>query len=287
MLRARLRIWEAAKNQQYYAARSLIAAAGSKSPKAIDREDVAAACAAQLRHPSQFTRSTRMKAMRTLLTLLREEYGAPRLQQHVPRVPKPAPRNITATDTERSQIMAAAPPYLRVWLLLCSDLAMRSGTAARIAPINYDEERRELSFTTKFGTAQTLPVTDALADLFAMAQGGDARTPYTMLLPRMPRYGCTRPMPPRRTNSKHHVTHLRKQFRKLLAEQGISKPLRPHDLRRTTAVRTLEACGDLRLVQALLGHRELATTLYYLDHRNTPVSRAVLETAKLNERKKQ
>jgi len=44
----------------------------------------------------------------------------------------------------------------------------------------------------------------------------------------------------------------------------------------------LDLTKDIRAVQALLGHRELATTLYYLDHRNTPVELGNLELAKLN-----
>ena len=59
-----------------------------------------------------------------------------------------------------------------------------------------------------------------------------------------------------------------------------------HDLRRTTAVRTLEATKDIRVVQVLLGHGDLPTTLWYLDHHNTPVDRAVLEAAKLNIKEK-
>jgi len=44
----------------------------------------------------------------------------------------------------------------------------------------------------------------------------------------------------------------------------------------------LELTHDIRACKPLLGHRDLATTLYYLDHRNTPVAVANLELAKLN-----
>jgi hypothetical protein len=59
------------------------------------------------------------------------------------------PRNVTMTQQEIDSILAAAPDDIRLWLLLCSDLAMRSGTASRIGPTNYDPRRRELRFTTK------------------------------------------------------------------------------------------------------------------------------------------
>ena len=43
----------------------------------------------------------------------------------------------------------------------------------------------------------------------------------------------------------------------------------------------LEATGDLRDVQALLGHRSLASTIWYLDHDFSPINRATLELIKL------
>ena len=41
-----------------------------------------------------------------------------------------------------------------------------------------------------------------------------------------------------------------------------------------------ELTGDLRAVQALLGHRTLIATIWYLDHDLKPVSRANLELIK-------
>lgn len=78
-------------------------------------------------------------------------------------------------------------------------------------------------------------------------------------------------------------TGLLKAFHRACKEVGITRQITPHDLRRTTAVNTLEVTQDLRLVQALLGHRTLETTFH--DHRNTPVSRKTLELAKLHAKK--
>jgi site-specific recombinase XerC len=54
----------------------------------------------------------------------------------------------------------------------------------------------------------------------------------------------------------------------------------PHDLRRTTAVAMLRATHDLRDVQAILGHKNLTSTMWYLDHELRPVKRSTLELIK-------
>ena len=78
------------------------------------------------------------------------------------------------------------------------------------------------------------------------------------------------------------VSAMRRQFAATRKAAGVSKQLTPHDLRRTTAGAVYDGSQDLRLVQALLGHRHLTSTLWYLDHKATPVALSILELAKLN-----
>lgn len=184
-------------------------------------------------------------------------------------MPTPAPRDVTVTEAERDLFLNAAPMYLRCWLLLCSDLALRSGTAARVAPEHYDSGKQEVSITTKMGRVIHLPVTDELARLFAAIphtgkppRPVDTSTPYALQL---------------HSRKKATLITLRTSFWKLRTSLGITRNLRPHDLRRTTAVKTLEITGDIRVVQAILGHSQLRSTLAYLDHRNQSVSHALIE----------
>jgi site-specific recombinase XerD len=70
-------------------------------------------------------------------------------------------------------------------------------------------------------------------------------------------------------------------FKHLLRRLGLDDRIRPHDFRRTTAVRVLNLTRDLRDVQSLLGHKRMSTTVHYLDHGLHPVTLSTLELAKL------
>jgi integrase len=73
---------------------------------------------------------------------------------------------------------------------------------------------------------------------------------------------------------------LRVLFRKLCIQIGITRRITLHDLRRTTAVGMLRLTHDVRDVQAILGHRSLQSTIWYLDHDLRPVPRHNLELIK-------
>lgn len=214
--------------------------------------------------------------MRALLRDLWENHGAPKLDAHITRYSSVRPRNVTVTDAERSAILTSAPPGMRLWILLCSDLALRSGTAVNLRSSDYDPAREELRFTTKKGARQTLPVTDEVGALLGTCDMQSGISFVRQLLLRgAKRNGRTNP-------HTLDASNIRRKWRGLLAEVGITRRIVPHDLRRTTAVGMLRATGDVREVQALLGHRNLQSTLWYLDHDLTRVSRATLELIKGN-----
>jgi len=246
--------------------KALIAEAGNKAASDLNLQDIRRA----FTHWDKLARSTRYRRatlMRRMLKDLREAHGIPRLWEAVPRVKAAPPRDVTATDQERSQLLLTAPPHMQCLIMLCSDLAIRSGTAARLTPANYDARTRRLTFTTKYDARLSLPVTDRLAFLL------DECAPF----PHTPFVHSLNP------RGHAHVHNLRAAFRRLCKRVGILRRLTLHDLRRTTAVKTMDLTHDIRMVQAVLGHSNLQSTLHYLDHRMTEVPRSLLQSASEND----
>lgn len=166
--------------------------------------------------------------------------------------------------------------HIKCWLLLCSDMAIRSGTAARISPKHYDKGKGTLTFRTKYSNAQTLEVTAELRALLD-TPGLDPDLPYVAQLARGKEWRTGRPLQCLGRMS-HRSMH--GAWRRLKEAAGVRKELRPHDLRRTTVRRVYELTHDLRKAQALLGHSDLTSTLWYLQAQHATVSAETLELAK-------
>lgn len=221
------------------------------------------------------TRVNRHGALRRILRWLWEEHGAPKLDNYVPRLSGTRPRNVTADRDTIERLLGAARPEMKLWLLLCSDLGIRSGTALRIGPEHYDKHAGTLSFTTKKAAALTLPVTGAVADLIDQCTLTNPLPFVTQL-----RLRTVGKMGRPRKNPTVNSHNMRKELADLRRTLGIAKRVTLHDLRRTTAVAIYKRTRDLHIVQAFLGHRNMQATIWYLDHDLQPVERATLEDAK-------
>jgi integrase len=169
-------------------------------------------------------------------------------------------------------LLNAAPPHVKLFLLLCSDLAIRSGTAIALGPENYDARAGILTFVTKCDEHLTLPVTDEIRNLIATCDGTSPQSFVRQLW--------------QRDHAQKHkrgrlvsltTTSLRNAYNILARSLGITRRITPHDYRRTTAVAMLQHSHDVREVQSLLGHKNLQSTLWYLDHDLRPIKRSTLE----------
>jgi integrase/recombinase XerC len=57
--------------------------------------------------------------------------------------------------------------------------------------------------------------------------------------------------------------HIRLRLRQRSQQAGLATPVHPHMLRHSFASHLLQSSGDLRAVQELLGHANIATTQVY------------------------
>ena len=206
---------------------------------------------------------------------LAEKFGQPRRKRgEYPQPRPPRQRIVTFTEAEAAAVLEAAPPSLRLALLLCCDCGLRSGEAVRIAPADYNAQRHTITFVQKGGNKRIATVTARVEQLFALAPDtGEPLTPY-----------CSRL---HSTGRKMSYPILAAAWRKLKKRLGIRPELRMHDLRRTLATNAYRATKDLILTQQLLGHQNLESTLRYIAPLDTPNLRPLLESLKIHTRKEQ
>lgn len=164
----------------------------------------------------------------------------------VPMPAKPAPRPVTLPPTVLDHLLATSPPWLRLFVLFCHDTALRAGTVATLTRADIAPHTGEVVVVSKRGTVARVPLSGRLRALIAQCPAGPG--PLVSLL----------------AGRSMSYSACYQHFKAKCAALGLPKDIRPHDLRRTMAESTYRICGDLRVVQTLLGHDSLTSTLHYL-----------------------
>ncbi len=142
-------------------------------------------------------------------------------------------------------------------MLLCRDAGLRSGTALRLSAQHLADGGRMIQTRTKNGAQAQVPTTERLRRLLLAAE--------RMCVPDQPLVAA---MAGRASVRRQHAGDMLGAAQRRL---GLKKRWTFHDLRRTAARELYKDTGDLRKVQALLAHSNLAQSLHYLSDRGVTV----------------
>ena len=162
-------------------------------------------------------------------------------------------RVVFTEDEIRSILGAATSAEERVALRLLLIYGLRKGALTGLTMSGFDESRRIVEFKTKGGKFHTIPiVTDEVwADV---AEIRERLEPTDYLL-----HAKTKPSSPL-TPYRCHTWWYEKLAAAGVVEPGVTKGRKMHLARHTSGQRVLNATGNLKAAQELLGHASIATT---------------------------
>lgn len=171
----------------------------------------------------------------------------------IPKIPRPRdlPRaNRPWSDAEAAAVLAAATGGLKLGIALACYAGMRGGDIVRVTWSIYDGANLEWR-QGKTGDVVWLP---ALRELRTLLDAAPRRAPTIVT------GQAGRPLT---------EAGLRKAFRnlilRLLKEQRVATGLTLHGRRHTLGNALADLAADPRMIQAVLGHRSMAASLFYSD----------------------
>lgn len=162
----------------------------------------------------------------------------------VPHVPRRRPRPIPAADVARAFIGATADDTMYAWLLCMRFAGLRCCEVAWFMRDWIVEDDEPYLLVTGKGSRQRVVPIDPIL--------------LTELRPWMQRQGHLFTHPDGRPFTPRYISHHMSDF-----FEALGLPYTAHQLRHTYGTRSLEVCGDLRVVQELMGHATPETTAGY------------------------
>jgi integrase/recombinase XerC len=182
----------------------------------------------------------------------------PALEVSAPKSDKPLPRTCDAESLDRLLRVSAASDDLLLRDVAIFELIYSSGLRlAELVGIDLDDidlAEQRLVVTGKGNKTRYLPV------------GGKAVEALRRWLKLRPRY-CRDEQQKALFLSKQgkriSARNVQSRLKHLIRRQALGQPLSPHVLRHSFATHLLESSSDLRAVQELLGHANIATTQVY------------------------
>lgn len=229
---------------------------GDKDPSALTQRDITR-WLADRQHLSQGSRRTEIGIVDGWLDWLvatRVLKRNPLDGMQRPKVPRSVPAALPAPAVQQLLEVAGRDARLNAMVWAMVGLGMRRIEVHRMNVEDWDRWGDVVRVRGKGSHERLLPVTPPV------------RKAWEKLLVDQPR--STGPMFLNCHGDRLSVTSITKFVTEALTEAGIKSHAWDracaHALRHTAASDVLDACGDLRVVQAMLGHANVATTSVYL-----------------------
>lgn len=170
--------------------------------------------------------------------------------RHMLKEPQERVRELSAD--EETVLMQAIRPDLRPIVEFALLTGCRRQECLNLEWRHIDWRNRSFRVTGKGDKTRSIPMAQAVHDLLRTLPRAHERV-FTYKIQRGRHAGERKPI---------QAEGLKTHFAGALARSGVVD-FRFHDLRHTAATRLLRATGNLRLVQRLLGHEDIATTTKY------------------------
>lgn len=156
------------------------------------------------------------------------------------------------TPEEETKLLAILPPKVSAFCEILIHTGMRRGELLKLQPKDVDGDYARL-WVTKTGKPRSVPLTDRAKELLAQW------LPFDL-----------------------DINHIHREWLKAKEAMGLKddRDFVLHTLRHTTATRLLDTTGNIVVVQKMLGHSKIATTLRYAHLADDQLLDSVRLTAK-------
>ena len=203
--------------------------------------------------------------------------GRPDVTEHIPW-PKVSSRlpEVLSFEEVHDLLEAASTPLYRNAFMVSYGAGLRVSETMRLAADDIDSKRGVIVVRNGKGDKDRLTMLSPrlLGSLRKYWSKGRPRSPQPWLFP-----GKT-------TDGHISRESLQAEVRKACGRAGMRKPVRYHSLRHAFATHLLESGVDIRVIQALLGHRSLSSTARYTRVRTDYIAQVKSPLELLHERLK-
>lgn len=211
------------------------------------------------------------------------EVAAPKIDWKKVMLEEAGQREHVLSTEEEERLFAALRPDYHALVKFALLTGVRLDNVITLTWKQVDKRAGRIKFLVKSkkpgGDLHYVPITAAVAELLQAERGHNFERVFTYL--------CERNRHDRHKGVQQNKGERypftkngwRKEWRRALEEAGITD-FRFHDLRHTAATRALRAVGNLKTVQRMLGHQDIATTLRYTRSDTDDVRAAMEAVAK-------